>query len=374
MSPATPGKKTTAGQPAASAAQKDARGGSSSAGAANKKLTGEKPTASFPASPVASSSAAAESRKQGANKKNSISTKSPTPSPSKGGGDTRRNSKTSSQLAKSPQNEANAESGLIENSAVTVAAGGDCLQSSPRSVPLICLFGPPCSGKGTLAALLRDNLGMLHCSTGDLLRQIAKEEGENSEVGTAMKAGKLVDDRVTARVLQDAVAKNANAMCKGIILDGFPRIDTQVDLLREMKLWPDVCFLLKVPNATLFQRMAARRVDPVTGQVFGLGSEPTDKEQKQRLIRREDDSDEVLKCRIEEFEANMALIEDKLHGDKGEGGGNSEEKGTLQDGNESEGKTRDSCEVIEVAGDRDILEVFKDVHTQLQQKFPTVFS
>lgn len=101
---------------------------------------------------------------------------------------------------------------------------------------LICLFGPPCSGKGTLAALMKEQLRVAHFSTGELLRQAATQEGENSEVGAALKAGKLVEDRVIVRVLKEAMEKNPQE--RGAILDGFPRNESQVDMLREMNLWP----------------------------------------------------------------------------------------------------------------------------------------
>ncbi|CBZ52577.1 putative adenylate kinase [Neospora caninum Liverpool] len=371
MAPANTGKKTTAGPPATSAASKDAHGGCSSS-SVKKTLSGEKPTASSPPSvSAAHPSPAAENRKPGGSKKTS-SAKNPVAPRSKTGGGSRRNSKASAQVSTGPHNDVNAVSS--GNNSELMSAGGGPSAAGPSFVPLVCLFGPPCSGKGTLAALLKEKLGMLHCSTGDLLRQVAKEEGEKSEVGAAMKAGKLVNDRVIVRVLQDAMAKNAKAECKGIILDGFPRNGAQVDVLREMKLWPDVSFLINVPHETLLRRMAARRVDPVTGEVFGLGSEPTDEEQKKRLIRRDDDSDEVLENRIKDFAANMACIAERLTGDKRQRGENTEETGTLQDGNEKEGKTNETCELIEVPGDRDITEVFKDVHEHLQQKFPTVFS
>ncbi len=66
------------------------------------------------------------------------------------------------------------------------------------------MFGPPGSGKGTQAALLKDNYSLLHISTGDLLR--AEQEEETAlglEAKMYMDAGHLVPDSVVIGMIDN---------------------------------------------------------------------------------------------------------------------------------------------------------------------------
>jgi adenylate kinase len=86
----------------------------------------------------------------------------------------------------------------------------------------IILFGPPGSGKGTQAAKLIEQYGIIHISTGDLFRY---EMGNDTPLGKKAKEyiakGELVPDEVTIGMLQNKVEKHLDA--KGFIFDGFPR-------------------------------------------------------------------------------------------------------------------------------------------------------
>lgn len=112
--------------------------------------------------------------------------------------------------------------------------------------------------------------------------------------------------------------------------------------------------------------MANRRVDPVTGEVFGLGAEPADEEQRKRLVRREDDKDEVLQSRIKDFEEKMAKISVKLQA----GGEHHQENDKREDGAAAAAR---ASELIDIDGDRPIEEVFQDVARHLKAHFPHLF-
>ncbi len=86
----------------------------------------------------------------------------------------------------------------------------------------LILFGPPGSGKGTQAKLLRQSLGIAHISTGDMLRErIAAGDALGMEASSIMQSGGLVPDALVNRMVEDRIEQPDAA--NGFILDGFPR-------------------------------------------------------------------------------------------------------------------------------------------------------
>ena len=86
----------------------------------------------------------------------------------------------------------------------------------------IMFIAPPAAGKGTQAELVVEKYGIPHISTGDILREISKEDNEIGEyVAETLASGKLVKDEITYQLIEERLKKND---CKnGFIIDGFPR-------------------------------------------------------------------------------------------------------------------------------------------------------
>lgn len=89
---------------------------------------------------------------------------------------------------------------------------------------IIVLLGPPGSGKGTLSKKLEERNGFSHISTGDLIRN-----SDDAELKKIIAGGKLVPDRIMARMLRRELGKLD--LEKGIIIDGFPRTTKQSGML-----------------------------------------------------------------------------------------------------------------------------------------------
>ena len=86
----------------------------------------------------------------------------------------------------------------------------------------IMFIAPPAAGKGTQAELIEERYKIPHISTGDILREIAKE---NSEIGNyvheTLISGNLVKDEITYQLIEKRLSEDD---CKnGFIIDGFPR-------------------------------------------------------------------------------------------------------------------------------------------------------
>ena len=125
----------------------------------------------------------------------------------------------------------------------------------------IVLFGPPGSGKGTQSQKLIDKYGLIHLSTGDILR---KEIEGGTELGTKAKkfmdAGELVPD-------EDVIAKVIHKLAEyddpgGFIFDGFPRTHEQARSIRhnltDMDLRINIMVTLEVPRDELISRLVKR--------------------------------------------------------------------------------------------------------------------
>lgn len=106
-------------------------------------------------------------------------------------------------------------------------------EGSPTRLGMIIL-GRQGSGKGTQAARIAETYGVVHISTGDMLRAAVADHTElGEEADEIMKAGGLVPDDVMNGIVEGRLAK-ADVMAGGFLLDGFPRTPGQADALVEI--------------------------------------------------------------------------------------------------------------------------------------------
>ena len=97
----------------------------------------------------------------------------------------------------------------------------------------IILFGPPGSGKGTQSEKIVEKFGLVHLSTGNLLRQeIADKTPLGLEAKKFMDRGQLVPDEVVIGMIDSCIENHADA--KGFLFDGFPRTVAQAEALDKL--------------------------------------------------------------------------------------------------------------------------------------------
>ncbi len=176
-------------------------------------------------------------------------------------------------------------------------------------VRALVLFGPPGSGKGTQAKLLVQCLGIPQISTGDMLREHMKQgDSLGIEVAGLMHSGGLVaDDKVNALVDERLAEPDA---AKGFILDGYPRTRQQAERLcgwLTHRGIDELVIHLLVDYNTLIARLTGRRQCPVCGTLYNLVFKPPMKEgicdlEGAKLVIRADDSAEIIKQRLDEYE------------------------------------------------------------------------
>jgi adenylate kinase len=173
----------------------------------------------------------------------------------------------------------------------------------------LILFGPPGAGKGTQAAIIRDELGVPQISTGDMMRA-ARREGTplGKKFDEYMSAGKLVPDTMVLELMKERLSK-PDAQ-KGAIFDGFPRTRAQAEaleqLLATMDRKIDRVIVLQVPLEDIVERVTGRRSDPASGQVYHVRYNPPPAGLE--VVQRKDDTEEVVRKRYEEYEANTKPV------------------------------------------------------------------
>ncbi|TVS13583.1 MAG: adenylate kinase [Wenzhouxiangella sp.] len=128
----------------------------------------------------------------------------------------------------------------------------------------IILLGPPGSGKGTQAALLKQRLSVPHISTGDLLRAAVKAGTPlGLKAKAAMDAGDLVSDELVLGLIEERLGQPDIA--DGYILDGFPRNLAQAEaldaLLDRLGQPVEKALELTVDEEQIVQRLARRAAE-----------------------------------------------------------------------------------------------------------------
>jgi adenylate kinase len=97
----------------------------------------------------------------------------------------------------------------------------------------LILFGPPGSGKGTQSEKLVEKYGLIHLSTGNLLREeIANKTPLGIEARNFMDKGQLVPDEVVIGMIDSCLEHHKEA--KGFLFDGFPRTVAQAEALDKL--------------------------------------------------------------------------------------------------------------------------------------------
>ena len=172
----------------------------------------------------------------------------------------------------------------------------------------IVLLGAPGAGKGTQCKNIVAQYGLLHLSSGDILRQ---ERAEGSELGrkasSYMDSGALVPDEIIIEMMVNAIKKAPN---EGFILDGFPRtVNQAIELDKSLTASQqkiDAVLNLEVDDEVIEKRITGRRSCPLCGAVYHIENlkpkvEGVCNNDGTKLVQRPDDSLEVVDNRLETY-------------------------------------------------------------------------
>lgn len=181
----------------------------------------------------------------------------------------------------------------------------------------VVLLGPPGAGKGTQAHVLADHLTIPHVSTGDLLRANLRDETPvGLEAREYMDAGDLVPDDVVLRMVAERLDDRDTD--DGFLFDGFPRTIDQATALEKVLADAgtplDVVVNIAVDREQIVARLTGRRSCP-DGHVYHVVANPPEQEgicdvDGKPLFQRDDDTEEVVRNRLEVYDEQTAPLVD----------------------------------------------------------------
>lgn len=179
----------------------------------------------------------------------------------------------------------------------------------------LILLGPPGAGKGTQCKRIIDAYGMIHLSSGDILRAERKAGTDlGQKAQSYMDSGELVPDDLIIDMMIGAIKK---APTSGYVLDGFPRTIAQAEgldaALQKAGEKIDAIVNLQVPDESIVSRMTGRRSCPVCGAVYHIENlKPKVNGQCDKgcgeLVQRKDDTPEVVKNRLNVYHEQTAAV------------------------------------------------------------------
>jgi adenylate kinase len=180
----------------------------------------------------------------------------------------------------------------------------------------IILLGPPGAGKGTQAARLQVERGMIQLSTGDMLREaVAAGTPVGLKAKEVMERGELVSDAIVSALIGERLD---SASDKGAIFDGFPRTKHQAEaleiLLAERGRKLDHVIELAVDEDELVKRITGRFTCARCSAGYHDSFRPTkapgvcDVCGSTEFKRRPDDNEQTVRTRMEEYRGKTAPI------------------------------------------------------------------
>jgi adenylate kinase len=175
----------------------------------------------------------------------------------------------------------------------------------------VVLLGPPGAGKGTQAKQIVNKYGLVHLSTGDILRdEVARETDLGKTAKEFMNRGDLVPDQL----IIDMIRGRIEAANSGFLLDGFPRTAAQAEALEEFATI-DAVLNIGLAREEVVRRLTSRRVCRDCGEIYNLTfnlaeGETTCAKCGGELYQRDDDKTDVIANRYDIYENSTSPLID----------------------------------------------------------------
>ena len=173
----------------------------------------------------------------------------------------------------------------------------------------LLIMGAPGAGKGTQAALIKEEYNIAHISTGDMFRKAIMDKTPMGVVAaTYIDKGNLVPDDVTIALVRERLQeRDCN---NGFLLDGFPRTYEQAvaldKILNDLGIKLDAVLNISVDDEYLVERITGRRVCEKCGASYHIKAAKPKVDGVcdmcgGKLIQRKDDEEATIKNRLQVY-------------------------------------------------------------------------
>lgn len=182
----------------------------------------------------------------------------------------------------------------------------------------IMFIAPPAAGKGTQAELVAEKYHIPHISTGEILREISKEDSElGNYVFETLTSGKLVKDEITYQLIEERLKK---IDCqKGFIIDGFPRnLEQAIEydkILDKLNYTIGKVILINIDEKILEKRITGRRICEDCHTIYNINEKENSPQVESvcdncggKLYQRSDDNLEAFQTRYQMYLEKTAPI------------------------------------------------------------------
>ncbi|XP_066294250.1 adenylate kinase 8-like isoform X2 [Branchiostoma lanceolatum] len=182
----------------------------------------------------------------------------------------------------------------------------DYLKRENDDVPQICILGPPAAGKRTISREVCKRLRVVHITpealVGDDVNPVAKQ------ARNFVKSEESIPVEVWVSLVKNRI-KSHDCIKKGWLLEGFPQTRDQAQAIQAEGISPKHCVVLEAPDTVLIERVAGKRVDPQTGDVYHTTFDwPSNAEIESRLVVPEGITEESMVNNLVEYHRHTADV------------------------------------------------------------------
>ena len=177
----------------------------------------------------------------------------------------------------------------------------------------ILMLGPPGAGKGVISQRLQEKYDFPQISAGDLLRdEIKKETKLGKMIDKIISNGSFLSDDLVIKIIKKRLKEKDCE--KGFILDGFPRTMNQAEEFEEISGFNLVLNFI-VAEKDIIKRISTRRICEKCGRIYNIITLKPKKEDvcdicNGKLIQRKDDTEEIIKKRLEIYKKETSPLID----------------------------------------------------------------
>ena len=183
--------------------------------------------------------------------------------------------------------------------------------NAPRRPPKVLIIGPPGCGKSTQAQEISDAFGLVNVSPMKILKAEAEKNPPiKMKLQEAAENGDPVPDEILLRLVDERI-RQSDCRVNGWVIDGFPETESQVNLLKSMRINPNLVCMFEQTMDESINKLQARRIDPMTGELFNTDINPPKFEsQNLRLQRLPGDAEDLVRKRYQQWTENITMLEE----------------------------------------------------------------